>query len=407
VRRRWLAAVAVLAIAVAVPAESAPLDGRAYTVVADAYPVEPAPGAQRTSLGARPTATKSQVSNPPAAAYAKAAATDFGLAEAYFGAQGPRAEADTETGNAGTKEVREGGMLLVATAQPSPLAEAAASGNATGDGPLGVGSSSSATVADGTGGALVATTEAEVNNVAMGALAIGSARFTGHVSIDGTPSGATAAGRVVVNDATVADVPVVIGADGVTVDDSKVPVEQLALAADVVRQALTHGGYSEVRVVQPTTEVSKDGTRAYVGGGGVFLHFNSNDPSNRYFLKVTLVGGSATATLGSEIGTVAASPPAAAPAVAPAAGPASPSSGPAAAPAAPRPSPPAATGSDEAEAVSDFDRAAGAATIALARPWDGWPWLLLAAAVLAALTFTFRRRLAAVADAAADRYLRG
>jgi len=418
---RRLTFAAALLVGVSVPspaqaqAQAGPLLGRAFTIAADAFPAEPAPGANQTTLGIRPVATRAGATNPPAAAFGRASATDFGLIEAYIGPQGPTAEADTASANGRPDaHVSEGGMTLDAHASTAPLGRAFATGNGSSGAGFSMGSSSSLSIADGSGAALTATAMAEVHDVVSGPMVIGSARFDGSASVDGTRGGAVAQGRVTASDATVSGIPVVIDEEGLRVDQAAVPADQLPTLTEAVRAALNRGGYIDVRVVQPTGEVAEDGTKASVRGGGVRVRMTNNDPANNYFLEFNLVAGSASVLLGPVIGggpsgsgggaPVPVDPPAEQfvtrvlrvdgfdPTATRPVDPGLP----------PTPAPPA-----KIEPVTE----SAAASYRLASRWPGWPWLLALLAAFAAFAASLpfepmapvRLRLSLFAD----RYLRG
>ncbi len=386
---------------------------RAFVGSAEAYPMQAAPGTQETEVSARPAATKAVASNPPADAFARAAAADLGLAEAYFGQQGPSANADTATaGQDHDVVVDESGSHLEAHADPAPVARASATGSATGPEPRTSGSVASASAADGSGERLVATVEAEVHDLALGALFIGSGRFDARVEVDGRPGGARGEGVVRTSDATFAGVPVTIGSDGIHVDEARVPAALVPTATAQVQEAFNRGGYADIRVVQPAVEVAEDGTSARVSGGGVHVFLTNNDPNERYFTGYTLLGGTARALLGGEVaiptpdrdpGTVI-GPPAATPSRPVGGRP-------------PSPSAPVVGGEPGAASVAAGELAyeEGAARVSLPVPWPGWVWLVV---VLAALWIAAgalrvgplrpaRERLDAARDGFADRYLRG
>lgn len=378
----------------------APLTGRSFTIRADAFPVDPAPGLNQTSIGVRPAAAHVSLSNAPAAAYGRAASVDAGTAELYTGPPPPGSVAEcdaTATNLPRQATASPGGMALDARCDQRPSARTNAVGS-------GAGTSRSSAWGDGGGDALVAGATAEVHDAVAGEIRLGSATYAASVKANGVPGGASATGRVAVSDATVAGVPVVIGAGGITVDEREVPIELVPAAAAAVRAALSQGGYTDVRVVQPETIVARDGTRAEVRGGGVFFYGSSNDPRSNYFLRFTLVGGDALVALGGDAGTAVAAPADTAPHL-------------------PTPGslnerarlPDAdvqrtegaaeetgAPGTDERLAV-----ATASARRTLPRPWRGWVWLLAAAVALLAAGVAVRRRLAPWWTAIADRYVRG
>lgn len=406
---RWAPALVVTLLALAAtaparvgPTHGAPLTGRSFTVRADAFPVDPAPGLNRTSIGVRPAAAHVNVSNAPPSAYGRAASVDAGTAELYTGPPPPGsvAECDASAPNLPREATASpGGMTLEATCdqRPSARTDAVASGSGT---------SRSSAWGDGGGDALVAGAVAEVHDALVGDIRIGSATYTASVRADGTPGGAAATGHIAVTNATVAGVPVVIGPDGVAVDESRVPLELVPAAAEAVRATLSQGPYTDVRVVQPVAVAAPDGTRAEVRGGGVFFHGTNADPRSNYFLQLTLVGGSALVALGGDAGSVSTAPASSQPVPPPRSLNGLPPSGgqtvqrtevvpPDAAPA---PSPPR----DDPLVL-----ATTSARRTLPRAWLGWVWIAVGAAVLGAAGALARGRLAGWWDATADRYVRG
>lgn len=396
-----------------------PHAGVAFELYADAFPAEPAAGLNGVGVPARATATRAKVANPPSDAYARAAAVDTGIAEAYLGKQGPDAEVDTAD-SAGPTERRyeQDGLSLQARADRSPRAAARASGHDTAAGELLSRSSTSTSASDGVGDRLVAHATAAVSDLSIGVLRLGFGRFEATASVTGRPGGARAEGRIITGDVTVSGVPVVIDATGVHVDQTKVPLPQVGVAADAVRRALSQGGYSEVRILQPALVVAPDGSSATVGGGGVFVKLATGDPKNDYFATFTLLGGSARAAIGGSVidagaplgqslgqyGGRSELPAGSRPALLPAPG------------ALLTPNLPGAPAvSDHGGALGGFDDVGTAARYRLRSPWAGWPWLV---AVVVGITAGWRvlglaglaktrHRIERVADAAADRYLRG
>ena len=405
---RWAPALVVTLLALAAtaparvgPTHGAPLTGRSFTVRADAFPVDPAPGLNRTSIGVRPAAAHVNVSNAPPSAYGRAASVDAGTAELYTGPPpaGSVAECDASAPNLPRGATASpGGMTLEATCdqRPSARTDAVASGSGT---------SRSSAWGDGGGDALVAGAVAEVHDALVGDIRIGSATYTASVRADGTPGGAAATGHIAVTNATVGGVPVVIGPDGVAVDETRVPLELVPAAAEAVRATLSQGRYTDVRVVQPEAVAAPDGTRAEVRGGGVFFHGTNADPRSNYFLELTLVGGSALVALGGDAGTAVAAP--AAPT-----GPPSPSLNGSAR--LPTPTvqrtegaPPDAASAPSPRRDDPLVLATTSARRTLPQAWSGWVWIAVAVAVLAAAGALARGRLAGWWDATADRYVRG
>ena len=392
-----------------------PLLPRAFTITAEAFPAEPAPGANQTTLGIRPVATRAGATNPPAAAFARASATDFGLIEAYTGPQGPSAEADTASENGRPEHhVEEGGVTLDARASRAPRGSATATANEVDGDAYTAGSSQSASTVDGGGPKLTAVAMAEMHDVVSGPMLIGSARFDAALELDGTPGGAKASGRVTATDATVSGVPVVIDNQGIRVDEAAVPAEQLATLSEAVRTGLNRGGYIDVRVVQPVVEVSPDGLRASVRGGGVRVRMSNNDPTNNYFFEFSLVAGSVSALLGPFIGEPSSAPDDFAGPVG--GGDFSSVTTP------PRvvrelvsplaPAPPATAVAPRPEAPLQHSvESTDAASYRLASRWSGWPWLIAALAFIALFAATLHTAPMAPAlrrvSAFSDRYLRG
>jgi hypothetical protein len=383
---------------------AAPFLARSFTIRADAFPVEPAPGTNETSIGVRPAGTRISVSNAPAAAYGRAAATDAGTIELYTGPPPPStvAECDAAAPNIPRHATAApGGMQLEATCDTRPSARVVASGT-------GSGVTRSEALGDGGGDALVAEARAVLDDTAVGPIRLGSVTYHAVARTTGRAGGATATGVVAVSDATVAGVPVTIGASGVRVDTSKVPLDLVPAAAEAVREALSQGDYSDVRVVQPRTTVAPDGSRAEVSGGGVSFFGQNPDPANNYFLRLTLAGGSALVALGSESRTALPAagdlppPGTALPEVArPGAVRAAPRAGSVATATAPPPNQAPARSSDALALV------ASRRTVTLSRPWSGWWWAIVTFVLVAGAAFVQRRRLARWWDAAADRYVRG
>ena len=411
--------VGALLVASAPPAPAAPADGahfahRAFTARAEAYPLEPAPGTQDTEVAIRPSATTAAATNPPSAAFARAAATDLGLAEAYFGQQGPSVAADTSTQNDPRDVERdEDGFHLEAHVTDAPTAEAIARGDGDGSGTPS-GSFASRSDARGDGPVLTADAQAEANDVSLGPFVLGSGRYEASVRLDGTPEGASGSGTITTSDATFAGIPIVIESDGFRVDETRVPAPLLGEATAAVQEYFSPGGYADIRVVQPEVEVAEDGTSVRVSGGGVHVFFTNNDPTERYFLGFTMLGGDVLVALGGELGqptdTVSpvAPPPSGAGAPGPPAAPAEPA--PPIAPDAPPAPAPASAG--EPVAIS-YD--AGHEVLPLRGLWGGLVWVLLAVAIawMTALALHTpwlsgpRRRIDDLLDGFADRYTRG
>lgn len=419
VGRRWrIGALGVVLAAALVPgapviAGDAPdgLAGFAYTIEAEAYPAEPAPGSQNEPVAIRPNSSRIAIVNPPIDAYARAAQSDLGLAEGFFGPQGANAEADTTASDTPDEAVvDEGGAHLEARVTREPFAEALAEGS------IGEpsGSGTSHVVGEVADGRLVATAEAEVKDLLVGPLLIGQGRFDARVEVDGTLDGAVAEGRITMSETSVNGIPVVVDTDGVRADESQLPASQVDAATEQVQAFFSQGGYSDIRVVQPNESVSDDGRSARVSGGGVLLFFTNNDPTNRYFLQFSLLGGSAFAELGSAFDVVgpplnageeADTGPGAAPA--PAVGPGG------GAPSGDAPSPVSADPSGPGDAASppatDLAFLGDTDTISLPRIWPFWPWVVGGAATLLLASGLALRdeRVRTRVEAFLDGYLRG
>ncbi|MEX2293604.1 MAG: hypothetical protein WD691_07420 [Acidimicrobiales bacterium] len=381
---------------------------RAFTVLAEAYPTQSAPGSQDIEIKVRLASTKAVANNPPVGAFAQASAADLGLAEAYVGQQGPSAHADTATQGDDDVVVSEGGGRMEAHVDPTPKASSAARNSSTDGDPGSAGTVASSSVADGSAKRLVASARAEISDFRAGLFVLGSGRFEGTASIDGTPGGGRAAGFIRTSDATYAGIPITVGADGVQVDESKVPDLLLGPATEAIQEAFSPGGYADVRVVQPKVEIAADGTAAQVFGGGIFIYLTNNDPAERYFVSYTLLGGTATAELGGALAQPTRdrdsmdSPSMIAPT----------SRGNFSRPApAVAPVGPDASGATQTE----LDLVMGSERVRLPGLWTGWVWAL----VLVGMAWTAagalrlpplaptRARLARTVDNIADRYLRG
>lgn len=409
-----VAGVLVVIAAVAVPPSDAAPAGtdpvhvdRSFKVLAEAYPMQSAPGTQETEIKVRFASSRAIASNPPVGAFAHASAADLGLAEAYVGRQGPSADADTATQGDDDAVVADGGSRMEAHVDATPRASSAATSSSAEGEPGGAGTVASTSVADGSPRRLVATAAAEINDFHLGLLVLGSGRFEAVASIDGNPGGARAAGFIRTTEATFAGIPISLGTDGVRVDETKVPVPLLGEATKAIQQAFSPGGYIDLRVAQPTIEIAEDGTSARVFGGGIFIYLTNNDPTERYFVSYTLLGGTASAVLG---GVLAQATPDRDPRVAPTV----------VAPTAPilfshpnpAPSNPRAGSSPMQPAL---DVVMGSERVALPGLWPGWVWSLvvvglgwgIAGALRLPPLARSRERLVHVADELAHRYLRG
>lgn len=378
----------------------APIINRSFSIVAEAFPEAPVPGRGGTELGPKPLASRAVVSNAPASAYGRAAASDNGTIELYTGPPPPEtvAECDTTSTNIPDEaESRPGGAHLTAGCTSAPAAVATANG-ALADS-SGGGSGSSYASGDGGGDAATASSIATVNDYTSGPIHIGSARYEAAAHTDGTVAGAAGTGRVSASDATVNGIPVVIGPDGVAVDESKVPAELVDATTTAVHDALGQGGYLNVRVAQPEVTVSPDGSTVVVRGGGVFFEARSNDPAQPYFVRQTLVGGALTVAVGADLGDPVTEPPAE--------GPGEIDTGAGAGPTGPTASPSGPTG-DATAAPGVIPQLLARRSVHRTSPFGlGWVWIVVLAAVVAIACVAFRRWIEPRWNAIADRYVRG
>ena len=401
-----LVPLALVFAAVGVAARGTGTDGellrRAFTIIAAAYPTEPAPGRAESPVYSRPMSSAVSIANAPATAYGRSASFDPGTLELYTGPPPPDSFAECDVTSANLPphaEKAPGGAQLVADCSARPAATTTAKGSSS------TGTLSSRAHGDGGGDALVSDVAAEISNGVFGEFRFASASFRGRVRADGRPGGAAGEGVVELSEATFAGIPVSVGPAGMTVDDQRVPIELVPEATRQLAAASQQGGYADVRVVQPKVEVDANGARAAVGGGGVFLYGTNNDPTDRYFLQLTLVGGTAAVSLGGVLDDAvpSVSPPGPAPAVT---APPPPSFSPpltvlpGVTAAVPAPAPPA-------RSVDRPVLVAGRERHALPEPWRGWPWLVAATVLLGAGAFAGRRWTVPWWHGVVDRYLRG
>ena len=291
----------VLALSGGVPAARGAAPARAFSVEAAAFPVEPAPGLNQTALGVRPAATRAALSNPPAVAYGRAAALDLGTIELYTGPPPPESVAECDTGSDNVPDDATAApldMQLSARCTTAPAADVRAVARSFSSSGLETAGLSSRVQADGGADAVVAEAVVSAHDVVLGPLVVGTVVQRASARADGRPGGATATARVSVSSASVAGTPVIIGPDGVEVDEERVPLELVPAATAAVRDALGQGGYTDIRVAQPVTEASPDGSSASVRGGGLSVLFTRNDPTENYFLRMTLAGASLSVDLG-------------------------------------------------------------------------------------------------------------
>jgi hypothetical protein len=379
---------------------------RSFSVQAEGFPVEPAPGMNATSLGIRPLGTRGSLSNAPPDAYGRATTTDLGTIELYTGPPpaGNTAECDATRPNLPrAAEAHPSGALLSATCTHRPSVSVSARAEGPRSDSLRIATQSSHIAADGGGTALVATADVVLTDIDLGPLHIATARFRGRASANGRPRGASASGVVNAVDASVSGVPVVVGTGGVSVDRTRVPTDLVSSATDAVRAAMAQGGYSDVRIVQPRVAAARDGSSATVQGGGVLAFFSNNDPKNDYFLSLTLVGATLKAFVGAPVGVggrdgivVGSTPAPLSPAVAGGIGAVDTLPGSVAIPT-----------SDSAAPGAALEPLVGRTTYEAPRPWRG-AWVILALAiVMTAAVLGLRRRALPAWDDFATRFLRG
>jgi hypothetical protein len=339
-------------------------------------------------------------------AYGRAAAYDAGTIELYTGPPPPESVAECDTGSTNIPDSASAapvGMQLDVKCDDRPGVSATADASSYGASGLTVSSLHSTASADGSGDVVVSEANATVHGVGMGPLLVDTVTTHATARAGGTPGTAAAAGRVVASGASVNGTPVVISADGIEVDRQRVPVDLVAPATAAVRDALGQGGYADVRVVQPATEASADGTKASVRGGGLMLFFNRNDPAQNYFIRITFAGVDLAVNVGGPLaGPVdGEAPPAAPPAGGDTGSNVLGTSG--AAQAGVASAAPSAAAAPAVRPVLTVGRRA----YDLPDAWQGWPVLIAVAAAAAVAGWLTRRRLLGWWDANADRYLRG
>jgi hypothetical protein len=404
-RRRIALACALIAVGASLgaataarPAVRPAIVGRSFTIRADAFPIEPAPGSNGVALGIRPAATRLVVANPPVEAYARAAAADLTAIEQQVGPPpaGTAAECDSASGNVAPRaHASPAGMTLSAVCNGSPWALASAIARELAAGEVNASAITSTVTGGVAGDALVGTARASLTDLTIGALRVTAARFVGSVRMTGRPGGATASGTIEIVEATIGGVPVTVGPDGVAVDETRVPTEQLAAATAAVHDALSQGGYADVRLLQPRGRAAADGTSASLSGGGLLIYLTNNDPSSTYFVGLTLLGASVRADLGSALELASGGPPV--------------SVGPDSAPGEPAGSAAVPVARQPVVRAPSPDRELSATRALYTGPqaWDGWIWLIIASATLVAAGWASRRRFMPWWNEAADRYLRG
>lgn len=311
-----LLAVAAVAAAVALGGPSDAAFERQFRVRVRAFPVEPDPGQNERSFGVRPVAVEGGLASAPLGANGRAAILDLGFIENQTVEGRPIvpeegfARCDSVSPNVPDDEERTVGLTrLVARCPAGPQLDVRAEGISPGAvlpaavlGPLGIsgGTVSSRVSADASGASAKAESVSDVSDLTIGPLRVEHARFSARVEANGEAGGARAEWSVDAMAASVNGVPVVIGTDGVKVDDQVVPAPLLADATNSVQEAFAQsGGYIDVRVLAPEKRASDDGASAEVKGGGlrVFLA-SSPEPTDREFLGLTLLGGHVAADVG-------------------------------------------------------------------------------------------------------------
>lgn len=302
-----LAIAAVTAsLVVSPPLDAAP--SRAFVARARAFPVEPDPGQNETSFSMRPVSAELGIANPPVSAFGRATVFDAGFAENQvnnedFPPEESFARCDTVSPNVpDSDEQQSGPFALVAECSESPAATVEARGVDLTQFGLDGGSAVSTTRADGSGDTVWAETTSVATGVTIGPLTIDELRFRARAEAGGVPGSAVADSSISVIGAEVAGVPVTIGPDGVVVDAAAVPTPFLAEATAAVRDAFSQGGYMDLRLVHPDEHAAGDGTVARVDGGVFQVFMQSNDdPAEREFLGLTLLGGRVEVEIGDAV----------------------------------------------------------------------------------------------------------
>jgi hypothetical protein len=393
-----LVAAATLGWHPAATAQPAPITARAFTLRANAFPVQIAPGENGTVLAVAPAATQLSVSNPPGSSYARAAFLDTSAIEQYTGppAAGTVAECSTETGNIKKQSAATpNGMTLAARCDETPFATARAAASDLSQGGFTAASVVSQVTGGQDGSTLKAVSTVVARDGAVGPLTFGVARYTATISANGVPGGSTARGVIVIADASFAGIPVSIGSEGIDVDQTRVPLDLVNTVRDQLLAALLHSDFHDIKLVQPTTSVTKDGKHADVTGGGLLVYFTNANPAGRYFIGMTVLGGSISAVVGDPLEAVRS----------------------------PIPTdliPPAflhRTGPKAPETVVEAKQLAGpsarvVATTSTVRSglplgWAGMPWAVGSIAVLTAAWLGGGDRIRRRLDVVAERYLRG
>lgn len=301
-------AIASVTISLVVPTPSDAAPSRAFVARARAFPVEPDPGQNDTSFSMRPVAAELGIANPPVSAFGRASVFDAGFAENQFADEDfppdeSFARCDTVSPNVpDTDEQQSGPFALSAECSEAPAGTVQARGVDLARFGLDGGSATSTTRADGSGDTVWAESTSVATGVTVGPLTVDELRFTARAEAGGDPGSTAADSSISVVGAEVAGVPVIVGSDGVVVDESAVPTPFVAEATAAVREAFAQGGYVDLRLVHPEEHAAPDGTSARVSGGvfEVFLQ-SSDDPADREFLGLTLLGGRVEVEVGDTV----------------------------------------------------------------------------------------------------------
>lgn len=401
---------------------------RQFVVQARAFPAELDPGQNRTGFPFRPLSQEASVASSPLGGNGRSSILDMGITENQVPPpEGSFARCDTVSPNVPDHQARSyGALLLEADCRDDPEPAVQTSGSAAALGAVvpddalasfGVesGAITSRVTATSAGAVAVAETESSIVELRIGPLAITELRYEARVESTGAPGSARAFADIDVIGADVNGIPVVVGTDGVRVDESEVPVAAVPEATASIQELFAWGGYADIRVVLPETATAEDGSHASARGGGLAIFMtSSSDPADRYFMNLNLLGGRVALHLGAPLvdrGPVTLpytpSPLVGAPFDA--------------RPASPRPTPVAAApvaGPVEASPVSErpeIHLAAHEGQRRVAGPASWWLVTLLAGvaglAVAGALTTAplqpVRQRLESWWERAAERYLRG
>jgi len=277
---------------------------RAFTLTADAFPVRVAPGNNGTVIAVSPAAVQLSLSNPPGASYARAAALDTSALEQYTGPPPAStvAECSTETSNINKRaQATPDGMTLSAHCDEAPAAKAVAAASDLSAG----GMTAASVVSSVTGGpvasGLQAVSDVVIRDGTIGPLSFGVAHYTATIVASGLKGGAHARASLDVVDAVFSGIPVVLSSGAMQVDQTRVPLDLLNQVRDQLHTVLLSSPYQDIRLLQPVTSASPDGSRATVSGGGIFVFVTNANPAGTYFAGVTLLGGSLNGVVGSPL----------------------------------------------------------------------------------------------------------